>query len=83
MSECINQAYAMGGRHAVPVKTAIARNPAGFGATVRRGAGMLAKWQERVNSRHALLKLDDRMLRDIGVSRADAVSESDKPFWRG
>ncbi len=40
-------------------------------------------WYDRIGQRHHLMGLDDRMLRDIGVSRAAAVAEFDKPFWRG
>ncbi|HRD50029.1 MAG: DUF1127 domain-containing protein [Candidatus Competibacter sp.] len=32
--------------------------------------------------RRALLALDAAMLKDIGISRADAVAEGSKPFWR-
>ena len=39
-------------------------------------------WQERTRQRRALASLDDHLLRDIGLSRAQAVSESAKPFWR-
>jgi len=39
-------------------------------------------WMERVRTRRALLTLDDRMLQDIGVSRADACNEAEKPFWQ-
>lgn len=35
----------------------------------------------RQRQRFDLATLDDRMLRDIGVSRADADRESRKPFW--
>ena len=35
----------------------------------------------RQRQRHDLATLDDRLLRDIGVSRADADRESRKPFW--
>lgn len=34
-------------------------------------------------SRRALAVLDDRMLRDIGLSRVDAKREAEKPFWVG
>lgn len=37
----------------------------------------------RHRSRVHLETLDDRMLKDIGVSRADVSRESSKPFWRG
>ncbi|HRX63048.1 MAG TPA: DUF1127 domain-containing protein [Candidatus Competibacter sp.] len=32
--------------------------------------------------RRALLALDEAMLKDMGISRADAFREGDKPFWR-
>jgi uncharacterized protein YjiS (DUF1127 family) len=38
-------------------------------------------WQRRAHERHALMSLDQRMLRDIGVSFADADREARKPFW--
>ena len=82
MSEYINQAYAMDGRRRASAKSAISFNKTGIAALVQRAIETLARWQERINGRHALLKLDDRMLRDIGISRADAAREADKPFWR-
>jgi uncharacterized protein YjiS (DUF1127 family) len=39
-------------------------------------------WYERDRQRNALAKLDDRMLRDIGITRVDAMRECRKPFWR-
>ena len=36
---------------------------------------------EQRNQRLALRDLDDRLLADIGVSRADALAEARKPFW--
>lgn len=32
--------------------------------------------------RRALLRLDDAMLKDLGLSRVDALREGHKPFWR-
>jgi uncharacterized protein YjiS (DUF1127 family) len=43
----------------------------------------LALWHRRARDRHLLGELDDRLLGDIGISRGDAIHESDKPFWRG
>ncbi len=43
---------------------------------------MLLRWHERARQRRALSALDDRMLEDIRVSRADAEREANKPFWR-
>lgn len=42
----------------------------------------LLEWQERNRSRILLGRLDDRMLRDMGISRADVDYEAAKPFWR-
>jgi uncharacterized protein YjiS (DUF1127 family) len=39
-------------------------------------------WQERARQRHHLASLDDRLLSDMGLSRADAERESAVPFWR-
>ena len=50
-----------------------------------RLAGLLdgiAAWAERRRQRFALAALDDNLLRDIGLSRADVESEIEKPFWR-
>ncbi len=38
-------------------------------------------WQ-RQRQRSRLLELDDRLLKDIGISRVDAMGEGGKPFWR-
>ncbi|MCZ6858767.1 MAG: DUF1127 domain-containing protein [Alphaproteobacteria bacterium] len=54
----------------------------GVPTAVVRGFEVLLLWQSRANQRHALAHLDDRMLRDLGLSRAEAVWESRKPFWR-
>jgi len=43
---------------------------------------MLSAWHDRARQRHALLSLSDLELRDIGISRADASGEGDKPFWQ-
>jgi len=42
----------------------------------------LETWFLRARQRRQLLSLSDRMLKDIGISRADAVAEGEKPFWR-
>ncbi len=40
------------------------------------------KWQRRARERRHLAEFSDAMLKDIGISRADAMAEIDKPFWR-
>ena len=41
----------------------------------------LQDWFERARSRRILLALDDRLLRDVGLSRADAEREGSRAFW--
>jgi|EndMetStandDraft_2_1072991.scaffolds.fasta_scaffold1146208_1 uncharacterized protein YjiS (DUF1127 family) len=54
----------------------VASNP--FAAVLR----LSARWIERTRQRQALAGLDDHMLRDIGITRVEAVREAEKPFWR-
>jgi uncharacterized protein YjiS (DUF1127 family) len=42
----------------------------------------LREWRRRVRERGQLAQLDDRMLKDIGLTRADAEFLTNKPFWR-
>ena len=44
--------------------------------------GTVREWRRRIRERGELSALDDRMLKDIGLTRADAEFLSNKPFWR-
>ncbi len=39
-------------------------------------------WLDRVRDRRHLASMSDAMLKDIGVSRADAAHEAEKRFWQ-
>ncbi len=43
---------------------------------------ILALWLQRTRERAELAQCDDRDLQDMGVSRATALAEIRKPFWR-
>ncbi len=43
---------------------------------------VLLAWSERARQRRELLQFDDHLLRDIGLTRAEAIMEAEKPFWR-
>lgn len=46
-------------------------------------AGVISMGRRRSRERADLAMMDDRDLRDFGVSRATLAYELRKPFWRG
>lgn len=52
------------------------------GVAVLEGVAVVLAWQDRVRQRSQLQLLDQRMLRDIGLTRVDIDIETRKPFWR-
>ena len=42
---------------------------------------VLYEWQRRASGRHHLRRLDDHLIKDVGLSRADVEGEAGKPFW--
>ena len=59
---------------------------AGLLGLVRRRVAIASRcagvWARRRRQRLQLKDLDDHILRDIGISRAEADREMRKPFWR-
>jgi uncharacterized protein YjiS (DUF1127 family) len=53
----------------------------GLGEACRRVADIGLVWTDRARQRRQLAELSDHMLRDLGLTRADAWAEADKPFW--
>jgi uncharacterized protein YjiS (DUF1127 family) len=43
----------------------------------------LQLWRSRIKERHSFDFVDDRELRDLGLSKWDVEREIAKPFWRG
>ena len=54
----------------------------GLRAVLLRMVDCVLTWQERASQRTALASLEDHMLKDIGLSRADVAREASRPFWR-
>ncbi len=48
----------------------------------RRILQKLRELQQRQRSRRQLATLDQYALKDIGISRSDALLEANKPFWK-
>ena len=41
-----------------------------------------SKWHQRHRQRRSVLRLDERVLRDVGLRRVDVYRQALKPFWR-
>ena len=54
----------------------------GLWSVLSRSLDRLREWRQRSRGRRELAALDERMLRDIGLSQADVWREINKPFWR-
>ena len=54
----------------------------GFAAAAQRAWETLRTWRRRIDERNRLSVLDERMLKDIGLTRTEAIYLSEKPFWR-
>ena len=52
------------------------------GAASGRIVMTLSVWHERALQRRQLLALNERALKDFGCTRADAITEGHRPFWR-
>ena len=66
---------------ALPAKPAVreCKRPASH---LRRALTLFDLWRRRLRDRRALALMDERSLRDLGLTRYDALYEARKPFWR-
>ena len=60
-----------------------AGNRLGINALAIAALLVLKCWRGRSRQRRHLRELDDRLLRDVGLSRENVAREVEKPFWRG
>jgi uncharacterized protein YjiS (DUF1127 family) len=62
----------------------VSRDRAGDATAVaiKRTLARVKQWRRRAKERTELAALDDHMLADIGLSRAEAEFLANKPFWR-
>lgn len=49
--------------------------------SIGRAFRLIETWLDVSRQRRRLAAMDDRMLKDIGISRASANNEARKPFW--
>jgi uncharacterized protein YjiS (DUF1127 family) len=59
-------------------------DPSSYSIRVRfdRLLSLLQKYHATAKQRHALSQLSDDQLKDIGITRVDALQEAGKPFWK-
>ena len=48
---------------------------------VKRGWTTVQRWREISRERNELRRLSESLAKDIGISRAEAEREADRPFW--
>jgi uncharacterized protein YjiS (DUF1127 family) len=54
----------------------------GLDKWLKQGMLRLQAWAERARQRRQLAELDERLLQDVGISRAQAMAEAGKAFWQ-
>jgi len=52
----------------------------GAGTMLRR---LLILWRRRLSERALLAQMNEREIRDLGITVSDVMMEINKPFWRG
>ena len=75
----------MDGNPALALVRSVSRTAAGRKdgrGPVEEALRILSIWIQRARQRRCLAGLSDRSLKDIGISRCDALHEARKPFWR-
>jgi uncharacterized protein YjiS (DUF1127 family) len=66
----------------IAVTWPVARRRSSAMIVLRHMAAVIRSWRQRARSREELARLSDHMLKDIGLSRSDALREAAKPFFR-
>ena len=50
-------------------------------ALMKKGWNQIRMWREIAHERRELRRLSEAIAKDIGISRAEAEREADRPFW--
>jgi uncharacterized protein YjiS (DUF1127 family) len=53
----------------------------GVAARLQRIVASVSLWSAQRRQLRALIELDEQQLRDIGITRDQAIDEAGKPFW--
>ncbi|MBS7661102.1 DUF1127 domain-containing protein [Pseudomonas lalucatii] len=52
-----------------------------LGALAAAAWQQLGRWRQLARQRRQLATLNEEALKDLGLSRADVLQESERPFW--
>jgi uncharacterized protein YjiS (DUF1127 family) len=52
-----------------------------FNVLLKRGWATIRIWRQISRERQQLRRLSEHLAKDIGISRAEAEREADRPFW--
>ena len=63
-------------RAVIPAQAGIYRKPFSLTSPFPR------TWNQRIEQRNALARLNSHLLADTGISEAQRIAEVNKPFWR-
>lgn len=85
--ELYQRLYAFGlGRarllRAVAMRRTVRMTARGLAFLLRQAGDTLWTWQNRYNARRHMAQLDSRLLDDVGLTRADIMQASARPFWK-
>jgi uncharacterized protein YjiS (DUF1127 family) len=67
---------------ALPVDSGLKKRVFELCALLLAASKRVMVWRERSRSRAMLARLNERDIRDLGLTRTDAWAEINKPFWR-
>ena len=71
----------MKGQKGYAIVSVPAHASAGLFSALRAVYARLLRWQQLSSQRRRLSALSDAALKDIGLSRADIMQETQRPFW--
>ncbi|MGH8433027.1 MAG: DUF1127 domain-containing protein [Pseudomonas sp.] len=71
----------MKGQKGYAIATALPKTNFSLGRLLSLLWLQVKRWNQLAAERRKLASLSDAALKDIGLSRVDAVAESERPFW--
>ena len=67
---------------ALPAQPAVRECKQQPASHLRQALALFDIWRQRLRDRRALALMDERSLRDLGLTRFEGFYEVHKPFWR-